>query len=417
MDRERFVVMLRHGEEIMGKTIRSRQGWFLPLLLAGLLLLGGCAGDPKPAKTAASATEQEGGSGQEGSAETIDFRDLSPTGEMALSYADQFSVTEYGDYRLLSITDIGDYLLVPKDRPRNVPDDIAVLQQPLTHIYLAATSAMDFFCKLDRVDAIRFSALRASGWYSDKAREAMEEGAILYAGKYSAPDYELLLEESCDVAIESTMILHNPKVREQLTRVGIPVIVEHSSYESHPLGRMEWIRFYGVLLGREAEADAFFAEQRDAFEKIAEQEPTGKKVAFFSIDSKQTVGIRKSDDYIARLIGLAGGTYVPSDAAGEENALSTTKLQMEAFYEAVKDADCLIYNSTIEGELPDLSSLLAKSPLLADVRAVRTGQVFCVPQNLFQETTAIGDLLVDVHKVLTDEAVGDEELSYLYRLR
>ena len=77
----------------------------------------------------------------------------------------------------------------------------------------------------------------------------METRNLLYAGKYSAPDYELILSEGCDLAIESTMIYHNPEVKEQLQNFGVPVFVERSSYESHPLGRMEWIKVYGLLLG------------------------------------------------------------------------------------------------------------------------------------------------------------------------
>ena len=55
-----------------------------------------------------------------------------------------------------------------------------------------------------------------------EAREAMENGKILYAGKYSAPDYELITSQNCRLALESTMIYHNPEVKEQLERAGHP---------------------------------------------------------------------------------------------------------------------------------------------------------------------------------------------------
>lgn len=44
----------------------------------------------------------------------------------------------------------------------------------------------------------------------------MEDGDIIYAGKYSAPDYEMILNENCGLAIENTMILHTPEVKEQM---------------------------------------------------------------------------------------------------------------------------------------------------------------------------------------------------------
>ena len=64
------------------------------------------------------------------------------------------------------------------------------------------------------------------------------------------------------------------------------------------------------------------------------------------------------------MIELAGGSYVPKTADTDENALSTMNMQMETFYAEAKEADCLIYNSTIEGELQTMDELLQKSPLL-----------------------------------------------------
>ena len=70
---------------------------------------------------------------------------------------------------------------------------------------------MDLFRELDGLDAIRLSGTEAQGWYVEEARAAMEAGEILYAGKYSAPDYERIYAEGCDLAVESTMIYHTPE--------------------------------------------------------------------------------------------------------------------------------------------------------------------------------------------------------------
>ena len=53
---------------------------------------------------------------------------------------------------------------------------------------LAAAAAMDMFVSLDALDSIRFSRLIADGGDIDEAKQAMEAGDILYAGKYSTPD-------------------------------------------------------------------------------------------------------------------------------------------------------------------------------------------------------------------------------------
>ena len=154
-----------------------------------------------------------------------------------LKYADQFSIDYYdGGYALISVKDTGRYLVVPsgKKTPAGLDSDITVIQQPIDYIYLAATSAMDMFRSLDSTDQITLSGVKENDWYIDEARQAMENGKMRYAGKYSAPDYELIASQNCDLAIESTMIYHTPEVREQLENLKIPVFVEHSSYESDP---------------------------------------------------------------------------------------------------------------------------------------------------------------------------------------
>ena len=351
-----------------------------------------------------------------GEPSAVSWDSLTVESGLDLQYADQFTVDYYtGGYALIHIVDGNDYLVVPENKP--VPDGLAdttvVLTQPLDHIYLVATSAMDLFCALDGIGSIRLSGTDERGWYIDEAKAAMQNGAMLYAGKYSAPDYELIYAEQCDLAVESTMIYHSPEVKEQLERLGVPVLVERSSYESSPLGRMEWLKLYGVLLNREEAAEAIYQQALDSLRPVMEQENTGKTVAFFYINSNGSATVRKSNDYVAKMIEMAGGTYIFSDL-GNDNALSTMNMQMEMFYTGAKDADVIIYNSTIDGELHSIDELLSKSPLLADFKAVRNGDVWCTGQNLFQSTMGLGDMILDIHAVLTEEA--PEPLTYLHRL-
>ena len=91
----------------------------------------------------------------------------------------------------------------------------------------------------------------------------------------SAPDYETILENGCDLAIENTMIYHTPEVVEQLESVGVPVLIERSSYESDPLGRMEWLKLYGALVGKEDAACAAYDALLQDLQPVLAQEPAG----------------------------------------------------------------------------------------------------------------------------------------------
>ena len=358
------------------------------------------------------------GAGGSGTAEnSTDISDeLTYTDSTKLEYAQKFTIDNYeGGYALITITDGGRFLVVPegKEAPEDLAKDITVLQQPIQNIYLVASAVMDMFVSLDALDSIRFSGTKADGWYIDAAKAAMENGDILYAGKYSAPDYEQILAENCGLAIENTMISHTPEVQEQLDKFGIPVLIDHSSYEPNPLGRTEWVKLYGLLTGHEEEAEAAFASEADAFKAISGEEATGKTVAFFYITSNGEANVRKTADYLPKMIELAGGTYIFQDLGDAEDATSTLSMTMEEFYAGAKDADYIIYNSTIEGQLSSVDELLAKSPLLGKFRAVQEGHVYCTMKNLYQSTMELGTITSDIHRML----VGDDgDLTYLYKL-
>lgn len=341
-----------------------------------------------------------------------------PSEHMELLYADQFSVDRYENG--ISLVTVGDgekYLLVPENETVETSVDITVINTPADNIYLAASSAMDLFFGIGADDRILATSTLERDWSLPYVKQAMSDEDILYAGKYSAPDYELILSEGCGIAIESTMIYHKPEVKEQLERFGIPVFVERSSYESHPLGRLEWVKLYGLMTGNEEEAEKLFSEQSELLQSVSQNGSAGKTAAFFYISQNGSAVVRKPDDYVSKMIQLAGGEYIftSDDLNTEENAQSTTDMQFEAFYAAAKDADVLIYSSTIDGGIEDISALLEKNSLFADFKAVKTGNVWCTDKNMFQQTTAAAEIISDLNLIFTDNA-GDET-EFFYKLK
>ena len=358
------------------------------------------------------------GSGQQEAPATTDALVLDHA--YPLDYARQFTADVYTDGSvLLTIAESGDKFLVRPEGAAELsvlPEGTVELRQPLENIYLVSSSMMDYFIHLDALDSIALSGTRADGWYLDEAKAAMEAGEITYAGKYSAPDYECILAAHCSLAIENTMIYHTPEVKEQLEHFGVPVLVERSSYESSPLARMEWIKLYGILLGKEALAEEVFAQQAQRIAPLLEQPSTGKRCAFFSITSSGLATVRKSGDYVAQMIGMAGGEYVFADLADSGNSLSTMNIPLEDLYAGVKDADVLIYNGTIEGTISTKDELLARCALLAECKAVQSGNIWCTTPSFFQQSMALADFMLDLHAVFTGETADPDTLHFLTKI-
>ena len=379
------------------------------------------------------ATADSGGSGAEGAGSEEDSGgadaaavDISEIPELegltyketvSLDYAACFQIYRYdGGYSVIRVNDGNNYLLVPENGgvPESLPEGYTVLKKPLGRIYLAASAVMSLFDSIDAIENIRLSALNEDAWYIDNAKAAMEKGDILFAGKYSEPDYELLLSESCDLAVESTMILHSPEVQEKLETLGIPVLIDRSSYEADPLGRTEWIKLYGELTDQTEAAESYFEEQKAYVEDLADFKNTKKTVAFFYINDSGMIVTRKTTDYVPKMIEEAGGQYIFDELGDEESASSGVTMSMEEFYASASSADYLIYNATIESPLNSVDELLEKSNLFANFKAVKDGNVWCTGKYLYQATNVIGNMIQDIHTMLTDESAM--ELSFMKRL-
>ncbi len=339
-----------------------------------------------------------------------------PAGSLDLEYAKNFTCDYFdGGYKLLCLSDGARYLVVPQGTsiPEGIASDIVVLQQPFEDVYLSGANIMCLIDAVGAVDKVKVCATQQRDWSVASAVEAMESGAMVYGGKYNAPDYDLLLSKHITLAIESTMINHAPEVKNKLEELGISVLTEQSSYESDPLGRMEWVKLYGILFDEEDRATEVFQEQA-ARAKAVEGQGTGKTVAFFYINSNGAAVVRKPGDYVSKMISYAGGDYIFHDL-DDDTAASSVTLEMETFYATAKDADFIIYNSTIDGEVRSISELVAKNQLLADFKAVKDGNVWCTNQDMYQQMMRTGTIIENFHTVLTNPDAS--ELDYMYKLK
>lgn len=386
---------------------------FAVIMMAAFLVTG-CGQSGNDSKDSKSSPRSEEKASDK---ENVNIPGLTFEKAMDLTYAKEFDVYYYKDgYKLIDVHEDRQYLIVPegKEAPEGLEEDIVVIKQPVQNIYMAATATMSLFTRLDALDAISFSGLEASGWYVEDAKEAMESGDITYAGKYSEPDYEKIVDGDCNLAIESTMILHTPKVQEMIEELGIPVFVDYSSYEAHPLGRTEWIKAYGAMLNKEAEAETFFEDQAQIIEELKDFENTGKTVAIFYMNTNGVAVVRKPSDYMAKMVEIAGAKYAFSDVIDDSTG-TTMDMTMEEFYSAAVDADYLIYNASIDNSVTSMDALLAKSDLFTDFKAIKEGNVWTTGKSLYQATDIVGQLIRDVNLMITD---GDEsEMTFLTRLQ
>ncbi len=329
-----------------------------------------------------------------------------PTGAFQLEYAEHFTVDEFaGGYRLVCISNGERFLVVPDgaEAPEGISPDIAVIKCPADKVYLVSSSTM---CLVDALGAngnVLMSGTKAEDCSVEGFKRALEDGTIAYGGKYSAPDYERISASGCTLAIENTMINHTPDVKEKLQKLGLTVLTEQSSSEPEALGRVEWIKLFGVLFDKEDEAARLFDEQKERVEQVSSLESSGKTVAYFYINSNGAAVTRRSGDYVAQMIELAGGTYALDDEQGNATSGSSMTLEMERFFAMAKDADVIVYNGTIDESVASMSDLTAKNSLLSQFKAVKNGDVWVARADMYQQMTSTADIIEEMHGMLSGE--------------
>ncbi|MDO4753724.1 MAG: ABC transporter substrate-binding protein [Bacillota bacterium] len=308
----------------------------------------------------------------------------------------------------------------------------AVIIKRPEKIYLTAPAALSLVHDIGEMSKIKYTGTKKDSWALDYAVEAMNKGEMIFAGKYSSPDFEKLVDEKCDLAVFSTMITHAPEIGEKFTELGIPVFIDYSSYEKHPLGRTEWVKVYGAILNKRAEANKLFSEQRKIVEDLAsrstgntDQQNSGQQggdlkekiVALFTISPSGRISARRYDDYVSKMIDIAGGKYAYYDVSDVQISAMNIIMEPEVFFKETSKADIIIYNSTIGGGYDSIAAMVETNPVLADLPAIKAGDVWITTKSFFQSTTSHGNMIVELSQIIKGEADENTALEFFKKLK
>ena len=342
---------------------------------------------------------------------------------MELKYAKCFSVDYYkGGYKIAKVQNSKDesaknettILVVPEGMsvPADAPEGAIVLKQPINKILVSSTPVTSLINAIGKLDAISLTTYDVDSWYIEEVKNALNNGSLKYIGEYKAPDYEKITAEGTTFAFFSTMLTDD--VKEQLKNIGVDIVLDQSALEDHPLARVEWVKLYGALFDCEEKAEEVFHTQDQYVEELSKLEKTGKSVAMFYITSKGVLYARNADDYMAKMIALAGGEYVLSDVGVGETG--TLKMEMEAFYDKAKDADYIVYIWSMGGKPENMTAFLERAAILSDMKAVKEGNVWCTTPDYFQIQNTIGSMINDI-RLMMEADENTDELTYLFRLK
>jgi len=234
--------------------------------------------------------------------------------------AEHFSIN-YGDgYKILNIKEAwnGDsenhrWLLLDSNENK-IPDSLKklpVIKIPVKRAVVLSTVAIAFMEKLGLLESI-VAVENRSLIYSEKMQNLMDSLLLKQVGSGNSLDLETILILNPDIVITfgtgSTIYDDYPRLKT----AGIPAILTAEWMESHPLARLEWLKFFGILFGKEKEADSIFKETVHRYNSLAEQALNSAEkpsvITGYPQGSEWLAG--GGNSYFAKFLRDAGAKYV-----------------------------------------------------------------------------------------------------------
>lgn len=268
---------------------------------------------------------------------------------------------------------------------------------------------------LDSIDKATIVTTPLNGWYVDDVIEKMENEEISFVGDNNSPDYELIQAANPDLILLTGSQSENTlKMIDMLDTLDIDWIGMTIHMENDPRGRLEWVKFMGALLDKEAEAEAFFEKELARITEIennTEESTEAKpKVAYVRItDDGYTV--KNKGDYSVKMLEIAGGNYIFSDLNPDKDG--TLKISAEEFYKVAENVDILIYEN-MGAFVGNMEQLMEKGEHLDGIKAIREGRVWVTKQNYWQSADKTGEMIEELRDIfLTPHGELEETQHYL----
>lgn len=341
---------------------------------------------------------------------------------VAMRYAEQIQIDSCDGYWSVRVRNPWDtakilhtYILV--EQGRELPDNLpagTLVRTPLRKSLIYSSVHCSLLVELDALDCIG-GVCDLQYIYHPAVRTRCAEGRIVDAGNAMSPDLEKVIDLHPDAVLLSPF--ENSGGYGRIEKLGIPIIECADYMETSPLGRAEWMRFFGLLFGRKQQADSLFAEveKRYASLKALVDTVSVRPIVLSELRNGSAWYTPGGHSTIGRLYADAGAAYVWAD----DTRSGSVPLSFETVFDRGRNADFWLfkYNETVD---KTLSSLRAEYAPYAGFRAFQTGRVFAcntgkVP--FYEETPFRPDwLLKDLILVFHPECLPGETARYFKQL-
>ncbi|MBN3582744.1 ABC transporter substrate-binding protein [Algoriphagus aestuarii] len=311
------------------------------------------------------------------------------------------------------------YLVLDENSSQPEGDFDAVIQLPVSKVILTSTTQIPHLDMLGDTD--KLVAFPNLNLISSKAtRTRIDLGKITDLGSGPSANPEMVIDTNPDWIMISTLG-DDLRYLELLKAANVPAVINGEYVEQHPLGRAEWIKLTGVLLGNYEQAKAEFEKVENSYLEAE------KLTSTLLVEAKPTVlsGVMYQDIWYApgseswgaKILENAGGEYIFSDQKGT----GSIQLNYEFVLDRALESDFWIGSA----DFKDLETMGSSEPRYKAFDAWKNGKVYSYTQKRGEtgglEYFELGymrpDLILkDLIKILHPELLPDYELYFYEQL-
>ena len=293
-----------------------------------------------------------------------------------MKYAENICIVKYDGYTKVELANpwrkgslLHTFILVDKDAERtNLPEG-TVVKVPLMKSAVSSGVHGSLITELGALKSIR--AVFEVEYYSNKdiLRE-YKAGRILNLGSSMTPNIEAIINAHPDALLLSPF---ENSGYGQIDNLDIPIIDCADYMETSPLGRAEWMKFYGLLYGKAHEADSLFNTVEAEYTRLKEMAKTNTSHPKVVNDliTGSTWYVPGGNSTTGQLIADAGGDYIFKN----EDKSGSIAMAPEAVFEKSQDADVWIFKYTQPTD-KTYDQLASESPMYCQIKAFKDKNVF-----------------------------------------
>jgi iron complex transport system substrate-binding protein len=341
-----------------------------------------------------------------------------------IHYAKGFSIHAYDGYSIIKITNpwpnaSKDYTYVLKEKSGTIPDSLKSFETvnvPVKKIIVTSTTHIPSLEMLGVENSlIGFPTL--SYISSEKVRANINAKKVRELGTNQTLNTEVIIDLQPDVIIGYGIDNNNPTL-DNLQKAGLKIMLNGDWNEQTPLGKAEWIKFFGALYGKEKQADSIFSNIEKEYKnslamaKKATTKPTVLSGGMF----ENKWNLPRGESWGALFLNDAGGNYLWGDTKGT----GSLSLPFETVYEKAGNADIWIG----PGQFSTLKQMADSNTHYTEFKAFKTGNVYSFKRGksggiiYFELAPNRPDLVLkDVLKILHPEMLPDYELFFFEKLK